>query len=427
MRSLIRQRVLSLLWRAVKRRYRTEQPYVIAVKGSVGKTSTKEAVATMLAGSGRPVVKTFGNLATDSGIPLSLLGFEEKVADRATWLKVMARAMTVVFSKPAARPYWVLEYSSDAPGDLAYLGKRIQPDVVMVTSGGPVHMEYYKTQAAVLAELQDLLKYQRKEGYVVIHGDDPYLQTVTWPEGTLTYGVAGLCEKDKSVDVRATVTSQSHKGMVCSVALKGKTEPLTFEVPVIGKQQLAPVIAAVVIGQREGLSPANIKKGAETYRVPAGRGRLVPGVKGITIVDDSANASPEAAIAGVGMLRSFAHAKRTVAILGTMNEMGDQAVSAHREVAAAAAKAVDFFVAVGQFAQEMVDAAKEAGMASHKMLAFATPEQLFSQLEQVVERNDIIYVKASQNGMRLERLVKRLMESPADAEALLVRQTTAWK
>jgi UDP-N-acetylmuramyl pentapeptide synthase len=82
---------------------------------------------------------------------------------------------------------------------------------------------------------------------------------------------------------------------------------------------------------------------------------------------------------------------------------------------------------VGKYSTEMTSAAKEEGMPTHKMLAFATPEQLFSQLEQVVERNDIIYVKASQNGMRLERLVKRLMANPEEAEKLLVRQSTSWQ
>jgi UDP-N-acetylmuramyl pentapeptide synthase len=82
---------------------------------------------------------------------------------------------------------------------------------------------------------------------------------------------------------------------------------------------------------------------------------------------------------------------------------------------------------LGDFSQQMLEAAQEAGMPSHRMLGFATPEQFMSQLEQVVERNDIIYVKASQNGMRLERIVKRLMANPSDAPQLLVRQSNAWK
>ncbi|HSI20652.1 MAG TPA: Mur ligase family protein [Verrucomicrobiae bacterium] len=437
MRAIVRQFVLSVMWGAVKRRFKAENPYVIAVTGSVGKTSTKEAIATMLEAAGKPVVKTIANLATDTGIPLSLLGFGEKVRGGSAWIKVIIRSLTAMFPAPAAKPYWVLEYSSDKPGDLAFLGKRVPVDVVVVTSGGPVHMEYYKTQEAVVAELADLLNYRRSGGYVVINGDDPFLKEATWPEETVTFGVAGLTKNQAKVDIRGKVTNLTPKGMSCEFSSDTKVSAeslirntqgvLEATVAVVGKQQLAPLVAAVAIGAKEGLMPNDLKKGVEAYQVPAGRGRLIAGIKDVTIVDDSANASPEAAVAGVAMLRPWAQGRRTVAILGTMNEMGEVAVEAHQEVAAAAAKSVDFFVALGQFADEMVDAAKKAGMPGHHVLGFDTPEKLFTHLDQIVERNDIIYVKASQNGMRLERLVKRLMAKPDTAAELLVRQSNAWK
>lgn len=437
MKAWIRQFVLALMWGAAKRRLRAEQPFVIAVAGSVGKTSTKEAIATVLEASGKPVVKTIGNLATDSGIPLSLLGFTEQVKGLRAWARVLVRAHTKHFRRPNERPYWVLEYSSDKPGDMAYLGSRIRWDAAVFTSGGPVHLEMYKTQEAVLKELADFLAYRRDGAYVVVHGDDPFLKDITWPEGTLTYGVAGLTKTSRPADVRATVTSLGPKGMEVEFASdkKTSTDPmirntqgrLTAKVAVVGKQQLLPLVAATVVASKEGLLPNVIQKGLEAYQVPPGRGRLISGIKDITIVDDTANASPEAAVAGVAMLKPWAKGRRTVAVLGTMNELGDAATEAHREVGAAAAKSVDFLVAVGQFAGDMLAGAKAGGMASHRMLAFATPEQLFTQIEQVIERNDIMYVKASQNGMRLERLVKRLMAQPATAEEQLVRQSNAWK
>jgi UDP-N-acetylmuramyl pentapeptide synthase len=425
MRSLVRHLVLALMWGAVKRRLWAERPFVVAVTGSVGKTSTKEAVATMLEISGKPVVKTVGNLATDTGIPLSLMGFTEQVKGMAAWIKVLTRSITALYRRPVQRPYWVLEYSSDKPGDLAFLAQRVAPDVIVYTSGGPVHMEYYKTQEGVLAELADLMRFLKKDGYVVRNGDDPFLRTLIWPQHTVSYGVDGLSEKAEKVDVRASIQKLGATASECTFLMGEKK--LAAHVAVIGKQQLAPVAAAALVGMKEGFTDDQVKQGIKAYQIPAGRGRLIPGTKGITIVDDSANASPEAAVAGVRMLKPWAHGRRTVAVLGNMNELGDYAVSAHREVAVAAAKSVDFFVALGQHSQDMLSAAKEAGMPGHKMLGFATPEQFMSQLEQVVERNDIIYIKASQNGMRLERVVKQLMANPADAPQLLVRQTNAWK
>lgn len=433
MRTAFRQFLLSLMWGAVKRRFRAENPFVIAVTGSVGKTSTKEAIATMLEVTDRKVVKSIGNLGTDTGIPLSLLGFTEKVAGGGAWVSVIARSLFMEFTKPSARPYWVIEYSSERPGDLAFIGKRLPFDVGIFTSGGPVHMEYFKTQEAVTQELLDLLRFQRPGGYVIVHADDPFLHPLTWPEGVLKYGVTGLAPKTYPAHIRGRIGELSGTGALCTISPDREhsegvlTEVLSAKLPVIGPQQLLPLVAAAMVGSKEGMSKSDLKKGLEAYSVPAGRGRLIAGLKGVTVVDDSANASPEAALAGLAMLRPWAKGRRTVAVLGTMNELGDQALAAHQEIAAAAGKAVDFLVAVGQYANQMLEAAQKAGMPTHRMLAFTTPEQLLTQIDQVIERNDIIYVKASQNGMRLERLVKRLMARPQQAPELLVRQSPAWK
>jgi UDP-N-acetylmuramyl pentapeptide synthase len=424
MKATIRQFALQVMWSAVRRRLKAEDPFVIGVTGSVGKTSTKEAIATTFETAGKPVVKTIGNMATDTGVPLSLLGFTEQVNSVSGWLRVLKRASSAKFVKPTERPYWVIEYSSDKPGDLAFLGKRIPIDIAVFTSGGPVHLEYYKTQEGVIAELADFLKYLKPSGSVIVNGDDIFLKDMQWPEGTLTFGVAALTKSQQSVDLRAKVISIESAGMHCEFYSdkKDSQKNFTTTVAVVGKQQLVPLVAAVLVGMKEGLSLANLKKGLEAYQIPAGRGRLIAGIKDMTIVDDTANASPEAAVAGVAMLKPWAKGRRTVAILGTMNELGESALEAHEEVAI-----VDFLVALGIYSTEMLIAAKKAGMPSHRMLAFVTPEQLFSQLEQVVERNDIIYVKASQNGMRLERLVKQLMAKPEQAEHLLVRQSASWQ
>jgi UDP-N-acetylmuramyl pentapeptide synthase len=427
MRILPRSWVLELLWGAVARRHRAESPYVIAVTGSVGKTSTKEALATILHESGKRVVKTEGNLATDSGIPLSLMGYGQKVAGRRAQLAVAWRALTMRFPVAKEPVYWVLEYSSDAPGDLAFLAKHVAPNVVVITSGGPVHLEYYKAQEAVVAELHSLVDYLLPEGYVVLNGDDPFLSTLTWPKDTIRYGMAGLTTRKAAVEVRAEMAALHAKGMSLRITDAQQKVAETVEVAVIGKQQAVSVVAAVAVAQREGLTWKQIRKGVTSYQIPPGRGRLIPGVKGTTLIDDSANASPEAAVAGVAMLRPWAKGRRTVAVLGTMGELGAEAEEAHREVGRAAAKTVDFLVAIGQYAKTMTAAAQEAGLPSHRMLAFDTPEHLASQLDQVVERGDIIYVKASQNGMRLERLVKQLMADPSQAATLLVRQTSAWR
>lgn len=426
MRAFVRRIVLSVMWGAVARRYRAEQPFVIAVTGSVGKTSTKEAIATVLEQGEAPVVKSLGNLATDTGIPLSLIGFDEQVKGRRSWLRVLTRALTIRFPKPTMKPYWVIEYSSDKPGDLAFLASRIPYDFIIYTSGGPVHLEYYGGQEQVMAELKDMLRFAHEGAPVVINGDDPFLTKESWPKGTHAYSVAGAPTSARSADLVATIGKLGPRGMSVTFRFSAK-HGFSAPVAVVGRQQLMPVVGAVLTGSLCGLSDSVLVSGVKAYAVPAGRGRLIEGKKDVTIVDDTANASPEAAVAGLAMLKTWGKGKRTVAVLGTMNELGDYALEAHEEVAAAAAKTVSFLVAVGPFADAMREAAVKAGMPSHHVLTFSTPEHLFTQVGQIVERGDIMYVKASQNGMRLERLVKMLMAHPEQAPHLLVRQSNAWK
>ena len=115
-----------------------------------------------------------------------------------------------------------------------------------------------------------------------------------------------------------------------------------------------------------------------------------------------------------------------MAILGTMNELGSFATEAHTQIAKEAAKQADFFIALGQYAEQMASVAKAAGMSGLAVLSFKTPEQLLEHLDQVIKAKDVVYIKASQNGMFLERIVKRLMAKPELAGELLVRQSRFW-
>lgn len=126
------------------------------------------------------------------------------------------------------------------------------------------------------------------------------------------------------------------------------------------------------------------------------------------------------------MLKPYAKKRRVVAILGNMNEFGDKAEAAHIEVARYAPGKVDYLILAGPFASLMAKEAEAAGLASHQVIAFQTPEQLLDKLDQLVQRGDVVYIKGSQNKVRLERAVKLLMEHPEQAEQLLARQSSFW-
>lgn len=403
------------------RMYRSEKPLVIAVGGSVGKTSTKEAIARVLEETGKPVRKTFGNLATDSGVPLSLLGFEDTPAGILGWLQVVWRSFFVRGTYRANdKPIYVLEYSSDIEGETAFLVNRIAPDYAVYCSIVPVHMEQYGTIETMVRETLVLHSTLKEGGKILANAEDPHqVEAFKGKKDVLWYG------KGSGSEVKQVSSAMTEKGLKLTYSVgKKKTEVQT---QVLADYQLLPILAAITIGLELGLDDEALKKGVEAYSIPPGRGKLIAGKNEMTIIDDTANSSPEAVKAGLKLLSAYAGKRRKVALLGNMNELGDTALEAHRDIAASAAAESQFFIAVGVHANEMLRAARDAGMSPTQMIAFPGTPELLDHIFQLVQRRDVIYVKASQNGMRLERVVKLLMAKPEEASKLLVRQGKFWQ
>src|ERR1044072_5508191 len=172
MKAALRQYVLDKLWQGAGKRIKRDQPRVITVNGSVGKTSAKEAIALVLEQSGRAVVKTHGNMATDLGVPLSLLGFVHPPANSREWLKAVGRTVRLPLT-PGKIPYYVVEFSGDKPGDTAFLNSRIPSDAAVLTTLALTHVEGYGTFEAMVEDTVELIKGVRSGGYAVLNADDP--------------------------------------------------------------------------------------------------------------------------------------------------------------------------------------------------------------------------------------------------------------
>lgn len=407
MKRLLRPVLLYLLWHGVKRKVGFERPRVIAVTGSIGKTSAKEAIATVLETSGFPVVKTHGNLGTDIGVPLSLFGFEE-LPSRLGWLLVLWRALFPPCLRYEKRPYYVLEYSSDKPGDIAFLTGKLPADVGVVTTVAPVHMQFFPDLKALVVEELAVSHGLNAGGSLIANADDPH-QAILRQEHveTIWYGMEGI-EIDRS-----------------EAGLAFTRGGIRYQTSLIGVHQLYPLLAAIAVGESEGVSSENILRQVAAYQVPAGRGRLLQGKNGLTIIDDTYNSSPKAVKAALLMLKEIAGKRPTIAVIGHMNELGERSEELHREVAAAASS-VDRLVLVGPHGEAMRDSAVQAGLPTDRIVVFQTSEECLERFAELVFNDEVILIKASQNGMRLERLVKSLLADPADAKQL-VRQSLTWK
>jgi len=398
-----------------RRKVRAENPRVVAVTGTVGKTSAKEAIALVLAESGRPVVKTAGNLGTDLGVALSLLGFHDQPGGAGEWLKALWRALFPPIIAYKEQPYYVLEYAADMPGDIAYLCGQIQPDVAAVTRITPAHMANYRSLDELAVEKLTIFRMASDRGYLVINEDDPYqvaFRALKLKEGFAAERIIGYSQD--------TAFSEGvHRDKAGLAAPLAGGEVVT---QVYAAHQLYSLQLAAAIGLQEGIPAKKVAAALSRYELPPGRGRVLEGREGITILDESYNASPAAVVAALEGLRGFA-GRRRVAILGNMNELGDSTEMAHAHVGEEAGNCVDVLVVAGPQAERMAAASRLGA----KAIAFATPEDLLDHLDEVVLPGDVILVKGSQNRVRLERVVKKLLAHPEDAPNLLVRQEPYWQ
>lgn len=413
MKKLLRKFLLFIFWRRVSRQVKIQKPFVVAITGSVGKTSAREAVALVLAKKDRPILKTEGSLNTEIGNPLSLMGYKVPPSGFG-WIGVIHKAIFGLIETYSKRPYYILEYSSDKPGDISFLAGKLQPDVAVLTYISPVHMQFYTNFEALVTEKTSLLGFIKAGGDAVLNQDD-LSQDV--PFGS-------------KMQYRAKNIKWEEAGIKADFEYKfqNKSESIQVQTNLIGEHQLNAVLAAGAVGLLEGVSEEKIKEAILEYQPPKGRGRLIEGKNETTIIDDSYNASPASMKAGLTMVHNYAGGKgrRSVAVLGNMAELGDDSKSLHEEVAKFAFGLVDQLVLSGPFADAMCAAAVEAGFDPEAIVVFESADLVVDVVEDLIKARDIVYVKGSQNGVRLERAVKKLMKYPELAEQYLVRQEKRW-
>lgn len=408
-----KQFILKSLWAAAQRVLRADRPYIIAVTGSVGKTTTKDAIIHLLPERKGQVRGTSGNMNTEFTVPLVICGQNKPPRRAGQWLTALLKAR---FTKTAGfgKHYTlVLEFASEQAGDIAYLAERIPFDMAVFTRFVLSHAG--SNMAEITAEKLSLLKGLKENGVIVANADDEWQRPLLKDKRTLTYGV-------DQADL--TYTKPTQEGTGTAVTFAYRKESYRAHTRLLGQHQLSSLAAALAVGVGLNYKLSALLPYTETFTGPPGRMRLITGKKAITIIDDSYNSSPAAAEEALTTLSRLAEpGHRTVAILGNMNALGANTVSAHINLGQAVAQAkIDYLVAVGPNAKRLVRGAREGGMASQRFITFTTPATLIARLDNIVQAKDIILVKASQNGMFFERVVKALMLHPEQAKSLLVRQ-----
>jgi len=414
--------MLAILAMAVIQKYR---PLIVMVTGSVGKTSTKDALASVLAVryNLRASEKSYNS---EFGVPLTILGSKNPWEKPAAWLRVFQEAFALLLFPNLYPKLLVLEVGADRPGDLARILRICKPDAVVVTRlpDVPVHVEAYASPQAVREE-EFAPAYALTHGaQLVISADDPNAVTMAslLPLSIATFGFAD------GADVRLEGYSFFEEGEVSGMEamLNVRGEARTLRVPgALGRSQLYAPAAAIALALSLDMTLEEALKGAEAYVPPAGRGRIIRGCKGSLIIDDSYNASPAAVEEALSALHLLTTRTRRIAVLGDMLELGRYSKEEHERVGTLVAEKADVLVAVGTRSRATAEAARSAGMIEGNVFAFDTALEAADMLEEFVAEGDVVLVKGSQ-GIRTERIAERLLRDSED-RSKLVRQEREWK
>ncbi|GAC1345448.1 MAG: alanine racemase [Ktedonobacteraceae bacterium] len=374
------------------------KPTVIAVTGSTGKTTTKEAIAAVLARN-FATFRSWQNYNDLLGIPLSLGRLEER------------------------HEYAVLELACDHPGGISDLCEITQPQIGVLTNISPAQLQYFGTVERLAAELGTLLTYLPENGRAFVNGDDELVRSLT---------------KNCAAPITTFTPSQAQnlqvtwEGIICeapAIEATLHTAPTTLLTShLIGAHYVATMLAAFMVGTYCGLKPEDGQAAlASLYPLP-GRLRPLAGVHDTKLLDDTHNATPASMMAGLETLKAV-RADYRMAVLSDMLRLGDYEEEAHRLVGQKAAECVDYLMLRGEHAVLMAEAAQGAGLAKEHIMITSTHEDAARAVRQITEGRQletVILIKGSEE-TRMERVTERLMAEPEEAPEQLVRQTPGWK
>lgn len=414
---------LKILARWTLARY---SPGIVGITGSVGKTSTKEAIRTVLA-SERTVRAPAKNFNNELGLPLAILGDWETTGGIFFWLKVLIVSTWRLIVKSKNYPeVLVLEYAVDKPGDMKYLLEIARPHIGIFTAMGdvPVHVEYFPGPEAVMREKARLISQLPATGFAILNADDPLVMEAKAQTRAqvMTFGFG------EKADVRITnfVNNFDGKsgGIACKLTYGGSIVPVRID-RALGKAQAYSIGAAAVTGLIFGLNLVKIAEALGAYEAPAGRLKLIRGVRESFLIDDTYNAAPAAMNSALETLKSLT-AKRKIAVLGDMLEIGKYTLEVHEAVGKSLKKmGVDMLITVGIRGKLIAEAAIRGGLSEKSVFTFTDVNEAATFLESKMQKGDLILVKGSQ-GVRLEKVVREVMAEPQRAKELLARQNPEW-
>lgn len=414
------------------------KPKIIAITGSVGKTSTKDAVYAVLSRVAY-VRKSEKSFNSEIGLPLTILGIPNGWNNPFSWLKNILKGFWLIVY-PHSYPKWlILEVGVGHPGDMRRTALWLDTDVVIITAIGetPAHIEFFNSRKHLIEEKTQLIKTLKKPapsrgggGLLILNADDiDVLEMKNKTKSiTMTYGWKEGSDVLASGENILYTDAGEPNGIVFRADQRGDSLPVVIE-GVFGRNHVYAALAALALCLGLKMNTIEAIEALKNYEIPPGRMRLLKGIKNSLIVDDTYNSSPAAvasALQTLGEVKISGQAGRKIAVLGDMLELGKHTTEAHENIGRIAKEHVEILVVVGPRAKSIKEGASAIGMSGGNIFEFNNSRDAGEFLKNFVSEHDIVLVKGSQ-GTRMERAVEAILQDQENKNKLLVRQDLEWQ
>ena len=354
-------------------------PTVVAITGSVGKTSTKELTAAVLR-QRFPTLWTPGNYNNEIGLPLSLLQL-----------------------RPEHR-YAVLEMGFYVEGEIAHLCEIAHPHIGVITNIGPIHLERAGSMESIFRGKAELIRALPPSGHAILNWDDPWVRKMAAfsPAPVFKYGLTD--EADLWADQIESYGLAGIRFCFHHRQPSGQIETFYVNLPLLGRHSVHTALRAAAVGLLADMQWADIIRGLKDVNARL-RIDIAPGYNDSTLIDDTYNASPPSTIAALNLLQEMDG--RRIAILGDMLELGSEEEKGHRLVGARAAETTDILITVGPRSRWIAEEAGALGMAAEHVHTSDTAEEAIALAQEIIQPGDFILIKGSR-AMRMDEIVSHL-------------------
>jgi len=389
MKNIFKKIVIWLLGCCASYVYRKYRPYVIAVTGSSGKTTTKYMIGKLLTEVDKDIAVSKSNLNSQYGLPMVMLGYEKSPRNLWGWAGVVLSSPFRAFFMKESKKTMILEYASDMPGDLAYLTSIVPPDIAVITNIGVAHLEAFGTKEAIAREKWVLAENARDK---VITTKKVEEISKNLPAIKADLVVSGYSKTAQALNIK------SRKGFVeFDLLLFGKLHK-GLKLKLLGAHNIENLLLAVLCASLVSGESAKLLSAIEQIEPLEGRGLRFVSKSGAIIIDESYNANPASMIAAIGNLSNGAIGRKVI-IMGEMKELGEISPKAHKEIADVAKKTADYCVGVGRGFEAL-------GLDKW----YPNVEQLIKELGGIIKENDTVLIKGS-HSVGLDLAVKEIMEN----------------